>query len=70
MTERADRLLSVDQAAELLNVKRQTLYNWVHQKRIPHVKLSRSVLRFDEGEVRRWLAAHAVPVKGEDNPEE
>jgi len=33
------RLLNVKQAAEMLNIKVQTIYAWVHKKKLPHVKL-------------------------------
>ena len=49
-----DRLLDVNQVAELLNVKPATIYGWVHDGLIPHYKIHRLV-RFDEGEVVRWL---------------
>jgi predicted DNA-binding transcriptional regulator AlpA len=50
-----DRLLTVDQAAELINVKRQWLYR--HHHELPFAqKLSRKALRFSEAGLRRWLA--------------
>lgn len=35
-----DRVLSVSEAAQLLNVSPKTLYNWVSLARIPYVKIS------------------------------
>jgi excisionase family DNA binding protein len=33
------KLLSTKQAAELLNVSKRTILNWIESKRIPYVKL-------------------------------
>jgi excisionase family DNA binding protein len=37
------QLLTVKEAAELLGVKPSTLRSWIWQRRIPYIKLSRSV---------------------------
>ena len=39
-----DKLLTVSEAADFLGVANQTLYNWVNQRRIPHVKLGKKLL--------------------------
>ena len=49
------KLLSADELAEQLSVKRATIYKWVHRGEIPHYKLGRCV-RFDELDVAAWLA--------------
>ena len=43
-----DRLLTVDEAAAMLGLKRATLYQWAYEKRIPIVKPNgpRGPLRF------------------------
>jgi excisionase family DNA binding protein len=38
-----------------------TLYALVHQRRIPHNRLSRRMVRFKRAELERWLAERAVP---------
>ncbi|MCM8758452.1 MAG: helix-turn-helix domain-containing protein [Candidatus Omnitrophica bacterium] len=43
------RLLTIKEAAEYLGVSQKTLYKWVSQRKIPCVKLSRKLLRFDVG---------------------
>ena len=70
MSENPDRPLTVEEAAELLSVAKQTLYNWVCSKRIPHVKLSRSVLRFRRVDLLDWLDGHAVPSNERDTTTE
>jgi excisionase family DNA binding protein len=50
-----EKLLSVDQLCALLNIKKQTAYNWVSQGRIPYRKLTGKTLRFKESEIMRWI---------------
>ena len=42
----AQVLIDIDQLSTLWRVPRGTLYNWVSQGRLPHIKLGR-LLRFD-----------------------
>ena len=54
-----DRLLSVDEAAELLKVTPQWLYR--HARSLPFSRrLSRKALRFSEAGLRRWAASRRV----------
>ncbi len=53
-------LLTYDQAAAILNVAVGTLYAKVSRKQIPHRRLSGRLVRFDEAELKAWIAAHAV----------
>ncbi len=39
-----------------LNIKPSTLYAWVAQGRIPHVKIH-GLIRFDPEEIKTWLAS-------------
>lgn len=48
------RLLTVKQLSGRINFKAKTIYDWVHRKRIPYLKIEGS-LRFDYDEVLRWL---------------
>lgn len=50
------RLLTPRELAEMLQVKPSTIYQWVHEGFIPHVKVGRLV-RFREGDVSRWIDA-------------
>jgi len=49
-----NRLLTPAEIADLLGVKPSTIYQWTHQKFIPHVKLGRLV-RFREQVVLEWV---------------
>ncbi len=58
-TSENDRLLSVDEAAELLKVTPQWLYR--HARGLPFSRrLSRKALRFSEAGLRRWAASRRI----------
>lgn len=59
-------LLTYEEAGRLLNLPIGTLYAWVSQRRIPHVRLSGRVVRFDEDELGRWLAERRVGRRGRE----
>lgn len=49
-----ERLMTAKQVGELIEVKPNTIYQWVHLGLIPHVKLGKSV-RFKKAELFRWI---------------
>jgi len=51
--------MSIKQLSEHMSIPVPTLYDWVHQKRIPHYKLGK-MIRFDVYEVTQWLSVHRV----------
>jgi excisionase family DNA binding protein len=48
------RLLDITEAADYLNLSTSTLYSWVSQRRIPHLKIGGRV-RFDKKALDRWI---------------
>lgn len=54
MVDFMEKLLKVEQVAELLQVSKRTIYDWTHVDYIPHYKF-RNGVRFKESEVERWL---------------
>lgn len=50
-----ERLLTIEQISELLQIKKSTIYSLVNQKRIPFIKLSGKLLRFKSSEIEKWL---------------
>ena len=46
--------LTIQDVAQLLQIKPSTLYAWAEQGAIPHLKLGR-LLRFDPDEIEAWL---------------
>ncbi len=57
------KLLTYQQAAEFLNLPRGSLYSLVYLKKIPHVRLSPRVVRFDQAELDAWLEHRSVAVE-------
>ena len=60
------KLLTVQQAADLLGMKVPTIRLWIARRKLAHVKLNRSV-RVPEGEVERLIQESTVPALGERN---
>ena len=54
-----DNLIDIGEVARMLNVKVSTIYAWVSQGLIPHIKLNRLV-RFSRSEVMEWVQSHRV----------
>ncbi|MFH0827301.1 MAG: helix-turn-helix domain-containing protein [Candidatus Omnitrophota bacterium] len=48
------RLMDVDELADYLRLKKQTIYNWLHQAKISGFKVG-GVWRFDRKDVEDWL---------------
>ena len=57
-----DKLLTARQVSELLEVKVDTVYDWVHRGLIPHVKLNR-LLRFKKADLFRWVEGRTLQPK-------
>ena len=49
-----DRLLTINQLSEVIQIKVPTIYRWVHEGYIPHLKINH-LIRFKETEVAEWL---------------
>jgi len=48
------RLIDIDELANYLKLKRQTIYNWLHQGKFSGIKVG-GVWRFDRREVDTWI---------------
>ena len=48
------RLMDVDDLAKYLKLEKQTIYNWLNQRKLTGIKLG-GVWRFDRAEIDRWL---------------
>ena len=51
-------LLDVEDLAKYLKLQKQTIYNWLHQRRISGMKIG-GVWRFDKQEIDKWLQSQA-----------
>lgn len=47
-------LLSVEELAEYLGLKKQTIYNWLRRGKISGIKIGK-VWRFEKREIDNWL---------------
>ncbi|UCD15117.1 MAG: helix-turn-helix domain-containing protein [Candidatus Omnitrophota bacterium] len=52
--EKISRLMSVDELADYLGLQKQTIYNWLHHKKISGIKIGK-VWRFDRNSIDNWL---------------
>lgn len=50
-----ERLLTIQQLSELIQVKPSTIYKWVHYQYVPFIKLGSS-LRFKETKIEDWIS--------------
>lgn len=48
------RLIDIDELADYLKLKKQTIYNWLHEGKISGMKVG-GVWRFDRKEIDVWL---------------
>ena len=55
-----DRLLTIDDLAEWLQVKPRTIYQWVHEGYIPVIKLG-ALVRFDRASILEWVKKREAP---------
>jgi len=59
------RLMNIDELAQYLRLQKQTIYNWLHQKKISGIKVG-GVWRFDKKEVDAWLRARRLSCLNKD----
>ena len=55
-------LLDVEELAKYLKLQKQTIYNWLNQRKISGMKIG-GVWRFDKREIDRWLRSQARKAK-------
>ena len=55
-------MLNVHELSKELEISKSGIYQWVSQRRIPFVKMGRS-LRFDSEEIEKWVEAKKVQPK-------
>jgi len=56
------KLLDVDDLAKYLKLQKQTIYNWLNQRKISGMKIG-GVWRFDKSEIDKWLRSKARKVQ-------
>ncbi len=55
-----EKLLNIDEVAEMLGVTKGAIYAWVYQKKIPHVKITKRLLKFREKDIMDWISQKSV----------
>lgn len=50
-----EQLLKIDQVAETLGIQVSSLYQLIHERRIPFIKVSHKAVRFRASELEQWL---------------
>jgi excisionase family DNA binding protein len=54
------RLLDIEEAAEHLGIHVATLYRWARAKRVPCIRMSARVIRFDPRQLEKFLAQNTT----------
>jgi len=49
------RLVGYSKLSKYLDIPVGTLYAWVHENRIPHIRISGRTVRFDLDQIDAWL---------------
>ncbi len=50
-------LMDIEELASYLRLKKQTIYNWLHENKISGIKVG-GVWRFDKKDIDKWLKAN------------
>jgi len=50
-----ERLLTIDELSHLIGYSKKTIYNWIHEERIPYQKDVTGRVRFRYNKVIGWL---------------
>ena len=53
------KLMDINELALYLKLEKQTIYNWLHQKKISGIKVG-GVWRFDRRTIDKWLKSRIV----------
>ncbi len=53
------QLMSIEELATYLKLEKQTIYNWLHEKKITGIKVGH-VWRFDRRAIGKWLKEQTV----------
>jgi excisionase family DNA binding protein len=61
-------LWTVTELSTVTEIAKPTIYDWVHEGYVPHVKVGGCV-RFRPSEVQAWLDRHAKPGRPRRVPE-
>ena len=57
-----NHLLDVEELAHYLKLQKQTIYNWLNQRKLSGIKIG-GVWRFDKREIDKWLKSQSRKTK-------
>ncbi len=57
-----DRLMDINELAAYLKLEKQTIYNWLHEKKIAGIKVGH-VWRFEKSAIDKWLKSQLIKAK-------
>lgn len=60
------KYIGYSEAAEMLGIRVATLYSLVHERRIPHRRLGKRLVRFSIEDLEGWFNEHRVEVQSAD----
>jgi excisionase family DNA binding protein len=58
MQSAIEPLVTVKQLSEALQVSKGTIYVWINQGHLPHIRLTADCVRFRTSDVQTWLEQH------------
>lgn len=58
-----ERLLSLDEAADLAGLSKHTLRRWARIQRVGVVRLSSRAIRFRESDLEKFVQTHLEPAR-------
>ena len=60
--------MNIEELADYLRLRKQTIYNWLYQKKISGFKVG-GVWRFDKKEIDAWLRARRLDLRTKESDE-
>ena len=60
------QLMNIEELAAYLKLEKQTIYNWLHEKKITGIKIGH-LWRFDKDAIEKWLKAQTVNAVSHNN---
>ena len=61
MSESEQRLLTLTEVARFLGVERRVISNYIRDRGLPVIRISRNTVRVDPSQLDDWIAAHSQP---------
>lgn len=53
-------LIDIKSLSKMLSISKFTIYTWVSEEKIPHIKINGRLVRFDPEEIEKWINEQRV----------